>query len=192
MDTLAKVVGVTLGPRGRLVIIDRKFGAPQITKDGVSVAKEIDLEDNNENLGAQLVREVAEKTSDQVGDGTTTATVLAQAILEGGLKNVTAGANPMALKRGIDKAVEKIVEFIKTLSKPVKGNEEIAAVAAVSANNDPAIGQLRYLAEGLSSSDCAQELGHICLDLVGGKAAGRNAMLEDFPQGAAGLDDLRR
>ena len=147
VDILAKVVGVTLGPKGRLVIIDRKFGSPQITKDGVSVAKEVDLEDNYENLGAQLVREVAEKTSDQVGDGTTTATVLAQAILEGGLKNVTAGANPMALKRGIDKAVEKIVEFIKTLSKPVKGNQEMEAVATVSANNDPTIGKL--LAEAM-------------------------------------------
>ena len=147
VDILAKVVGVTLGPKGRLVIIDRKFGSPQITKDGVSVAKEVDLEDNYENLGAQLVREVAEKTSDQVGDDTTTATVLAQAILEGGLKNVTAGANPMALKRGIDKAVEKIVEFIKTLSKPVKGNQEMEAVATVSANNDPTIGKL--LAEAM-------------------------------------------
>jgi len=147
VDILAKVVGVTLGPKGRLVIIDRKFGSPQITKDGVTVAKEVDLEDNYENLGAQLVREVAEKTSDQVGDGTTTATVLAQAILEGGLKNVTAGANPMALKRGIDKAVEKIVEFIKTLSKPVKGNQEMEAVATVSANNDPTIGKL--LAEAM-------------------------------------------
>jgi len=147
VDVLAKVVGVTLGPKGRLVIIDRKFGSPQITKDGVAVAKEIDLEGNYENLGAQLVREVAEKTSDQVGDGTTTAIVLAQAILEGGLKNVSAGANPMALKKGIDKAVEKIVDAVKSLSKPVQSNKDIEAVGTVSANNDSTIGKL--LAEAM-------------------------------------------
>src|SRR3954465_12821857 len=121
VDILARAVGVTLGPRGRNVIIDRKFGAPTITKDGVSVAKEIELKDSYENMGAQMVREVAEKTSDMAGDGTTTATVLAQAIIHEGLKNVTAGANPMALKRGIDLAAAKVIEAIKKLSKAVKG-----------------------------------------------------------------------
>ena len=142
VDILAKTVGVTLGPRGRNVVIDRKFGAPTITKDGVSVAKEIELKDPYENMGAQMVREVAEKTSDEAGDGTTTATVLAQAIVTEGLKNVTAGANPMALKRGIDRATEKIVETLKKLSKPVKGKEDIKAVGTISANNDSAIGEL--------------------------------------------------
>ncbi|MBI4358316.1 MAG: chaperonin GroEL [Candidatus Omnitrophica bacterium] len=142
VDTLAKVVGVTLGPKGRLVIIDRKFGSPQMTKDGVSVAKEIELEDPYENLGAQLVREVAEKTSDEVGDGTTTATVLAQAIFAEGIKNVTAGANPMSLKRGIDRAVEKAVEAIRALSKPVHSKTDLEAVGTVSANNDSTIGKL--------------------------------------------------
>ncbi|MBI1977759.1 MAG: chaperonin GroEL [Candidatus Omnitrophica bacterium] len=142
VDLLAKVVGVTLGPKGRLVILDRKFGSPQITKDGVTVAKEIDLADYYENLGAQLVREVAEKTADEVGDGTTTAIVLAQAILEGGLKMVTAGANPMSLKRGIDQAVEKVVEQVKSISKPISGRQDIEAVARISANNDAEIGKL--------------------------------------------------
>ncbi|MBI3313887.1 MAG: chaperonin GroEL [Candidatus Omnitrophica bacterium] len=142
VDILARTVGITLGPRGRNVVIDRKFGAPTITKDGVSVAKEIELKDPYENMGAQMVREVAEKTSDEAGDGTTTATVLAQAIIAEGLKNVTAGANPMALKRGIDKATEKVVETIKKLSKPVKGKEDIKAVGSISANNDSVIGEL--------------------------------------------------
>lgn len=142
VDILAQAVGVTLGPRGRNVIIDRKFGAPTITKDGVSVAKEVDLKDPYENMGAQMVREVAEKTSDTAGDGTTTATVLAQAIIAEGLKNVTAGANPMSLKRGIDQAVGKVVESIKKLSKAVKGKEDIKAVGTISANGDTAIGEL--------------------------------------------------
>ncbi len=142
VDILAKAVSVTLGPRGRNVVIDKKFGAPLVTKDGVTVAKEIDLKDPYENMGAQMVREVAEKTSDNAGDGTTTATVLAQAIVSEGLKNVTAGANPMALKRGIDKASAKIVETIKKMSKSVKGKEDITAVGAISANNDQSIGQL--------------------------------------------------
>ena len=142
VDILAKAVSVTLGPRGRNVVIDKKFGAPLVTKDGVTVAKEIDLKDPYENMGAQMVREVAEKTSDNAGDGTTTATVLAQSIVSEGLKNVTAGANPMALKRGIDKASEKIVETIKKMSKAVKGKEDITAVGAISANNDQTIGQL--------------------------------------------------
>ena len=119
VDILARAVSVTLGPRGRNVVIDKKFGAPLVTKDGVTVAKEIDLKDPYENMGAQMVREVAEKTSDNAGDGTTTATVLAQSIVSEGLKNVTAGANPMALKRGIDKAAAKIVETIKKMSKAV-------------------------------------------------------------------------
>ncbi|MFH1800750.1 MAG: chaperonin GroEL [Candidatus Omnitrophota bacterium] len=142
VDILARAVSVTLGPRGRNVVIDKKFGAPLVTKDGVTVAKEIDLKDPYENMGAQMVREVAEKTSDTAGDGTTTATVLAQSIVAEGLKNVTAGANPMALKRGIDKASAKIVETIKKMSKAVKGKEDITAVGAISANNDESIGQL--------------------------------------------------
>lgn len=142
VDKLANAVKVTLGPKGRNVILEKKFGAPTVTKDGVSVAKEIELEDPVENMGAQMVREVASKTSDVAGDGTTTATVLAQAIYREGLKNVTAGANPMDLKRGIDISVAKIVEFLKTLSKPVEGRTEIAQVGSISANNDATIGNL--------------------------------------------------
>ncbi len=147
VDILARAVGVTLGPRGRNVVIDRKFGAPTITKDGVTVAKEIDLKDPYENMGAQMVREVAEKTSDEAGDGTTTATVLAQAIVAEGLKNVSSGANSMALKRGIDQAVLKVVESIKKISKAVKGKEDIEAIGTISANGDSAIGKL--LAEAI-------------------------------------------
>ena len=147
VDLLAKTVGVTLGPRGRNVVLERKFGAPLITKDGVTVAKEIDLKEPYENMGAQMVREVAEKTSDQAGDGTTTATVLAQAIVSEGLKNVTAGANPMALKRGIEKAAAAVVQALKKLSKSVKGRSDIEAVGTISANSDPTIGKL--LAEAL-------------------------------------------
>jgi chaperonin GroEL len=143
VDILARAVSVTLGPRGRNVVIDKKFGAPLVTKDGVTVAKEIDLKDPYENMGAQMVREVAEKTSDNAGDGTTTATVLAQSIVSEGLKNVTAGANPMALKCGIDKASAKVIETINKMSKAVKGDKEkITAVGAISANNDQSIGQL--------------------------------------------------
>ena len=142
VDKLANAVKVTLGPKGRNVILEKKFGAPTVTKDGVSVAKEIELEDAVENMGAQMVREVASKTSDVAGDGTTTATVLAQAIYREGLKNVTAGANPMDLKRGIDLAVEKVVGFLKTISRDVEGRNEIAQVGAISANNDKAIGDL--------------------------------------------------
>src|SRR5471030_2576595 len=126
VDTLANAVKVTLGPKGRNVVIEKKFGAPQVTKDGVTVAKEIELEDPIENMGAQLVREVASKTSDIAGDGTTTATVLAQAIVREGLRNVTAGANPMDLKRGIDLAVASVVEELKKLSRPISGKKEIA------------------------------------------------------------------
>ncbi len=142
VDQLANAVKVTLGPKGRNVVIDKKFGAPTITKDGVTVAKEIELEDPIENMGAQMVREVASKTSDVAGDGTTTATVLAQAIVREGLKNVTAGANPMDLKRGIDLAVTKVIERLKTMSKKVEGKKEIAQVGTISANNDPTIGNL--------------------------------------------------
>ena len=142
VDKLAEAVKVTLGPKGRNVVLDKKFGSPTVTKDGVTVAKEIELEDPYENMGAQMVKEVASKTSDVAGDGTTTATVLAQAIFREGLKNVTAGANPMDLKRGIDKAVEAAVKAIADLSKPVAGRKEISQVATISANNDRAIGDL--------------------------------------------------
>ncbi|HUW35019.1 MAG TPA: chaperonin GroEL [Planctomycetota bacterium] len=137
---LAHAVKITLGPKGRNVIIEKSFGAPTVTKDGVSVAKEIDLKDNYENMGARMVREVASKTSDVAGDGTTTATVLAEAIFEEGLKNVTAGANAMALKRGIDKAVAAVIGQLDKMSIPVKGKTEIAQVATVASNNDPDIG----------------------------------------------------
>lgn len=143
VDALANAVKVTLGPKGRNVILEKKFGAPHITKDGVTVAKEIELADAYQNVGAQLVKEVASKTGEDAGDGTTTATVLAQAIVAEGLKNVTAGANPMDLKRGIDKAVAKVVESIKEISETVGDNyEKIEQVATLSANNDPAIGKL--------------------------------------------------
>ena len=142
VDQLAEAVKITLGPKGRNVVLDKKFGAPTVTKDGVTVAKEIELADPVENMGAQMVKEVATKTSDLAGDGTTTATVLAQAIFREGLKNVTAGVNPMALKRGIDKAVAAVVEELKRISVPTKGKTEIAQVGAISANNDQEIGNL--------------------------------------------------
>ena len=143
VDALANAVKVTLGPKGRNVIIDKKFGAPQITKDGVTVAKEIELQEPIENMGAQMVKEVASKTNDQAGDGTTTATVLAQAIFNTGLKNVTAGANPMDLKRGIDKAVAKVVENLKAQSVEINdSHEKIEQVATISANNDSAVGKV--------------------------------------------------
>ena len=142
IDQLAEAVKATLGPKGRNIVLDKKFGSPTITKDGVTVAKEIELKDPFENMGAQLVKEVAEKTSDIAGDGTTTATVLAQAIYKEGLKNVTSGANPTALKRGIDKAVVAVVESLKKMSKPIKDKKEIAQVASIAANNDSAIGDL--------------------------------------------------
>jgi chaperonin GroEL len=142
VDALAEAVKVTLGPKGRNVVIDKKFGSPTVTKDGVTVAKEVELSDPIENMGAQMVKEVATKTSDLAGDGTTTATVLAQAIFREGLKNVTAGANPMELKRGIDRAVEAIVEQLRSISVPSAGKKEIAQVGAISANNDKEIGNL--------------------------------------------------
>jgi len=142
IDKLADAVKVTLGPRGRNVVIDKKFGSPTITKDGVTVAKEIELEDHFENMGAQMVKEVASKTSDIAGDGTTTATIIAQAIYREGLKNVTAGANPMSVKRGIDRAVDAIVKELRELSRPVPGKNEISQVGTISANNDKLIGDL--------------------------------------------------
>src|SRR6059036_3188863 len=143
VDQLAEAVKITLGPKGRNVVIDKKFGNPTVTKDGVTVAKEIELEDPIENMGAQMVKEVATKTSDLAGDGTTTATVLAQAIYREGLKSVTAGSNPMSLKRGIDRAVETVVEDLKKISVPTSGNKkDIAQVGAISANNDQEIGKL--------------------------------------------------
>ena len=142
VNKLAEAVRVTLGPKGRNVVLDKKFGSPTITKDGVTVAKDIELENPFENMGAQMVKEVASKTSDVAGDGTTTATVLAQAIYREGCKNVTAGANPTALKRGIEKSVETAVKIIKELSKETRTKKEIAQVGTISANNDSTIGDL--------------------------------------------------
>ena len=142
VDKLSQAVKVTLGPKGRNVVLDRKFGAPTVTKDGVTVAKEIELEDGVENMGAQMVKEVATKTSDIAGDGTTTATILAQAIFAEGLKNVTAGSDPMAIKRGIDQAVDRTVQELKKLSVETKGKREIAQVGTISANSDPEVGEL--------------------------------------------------
>lgn len=142
VDALANAVKTTLGPKGRNVVIDKKFGAPSVTKDGVTVAKEIELKDPIENMGAQLVKEVASKTADMAGDGTTTATVLAQAIFNAGIKNVAAGANPMDLKRGMDKAVAKVVENLRGQSSPIKSSSEVAQVGAISANNDMEIGKM--------------------------------------------------
>ena len=142
VDKLANAVAVTLGPKGRNVVLDKKFGSPVVTKDGVTVAKEIELKDPYENMGAQMVKEVAEKTSDTAGDGTTTATVLARAIYKAGLKNVTAGADPMALKRGIDKACEMVVNELKKMSKPINEKKETVQIATISANGDEAIGNL--------------------------------------------------
>ena len=142
VNKLADAVKVTLGPKGRNVVLEKKFGAPTITNDGVSIAREVELEDPYENMGAQLVKEVATKTNDVAGDGTTTATVLAQALVREGLRNVAAGANPMALKRGIDKAVEAAVASIKEQAKEIDDRSEIAQVATISANNDTAIGEV--------------------------------------------------
>src|SRR6185295_12917594 len=142
VELLAKAVKVTLGPRGRNVVLDKKWGSPTVTKDGVTVAKEIELEEPYRNMGAQMVREVASKTSDVAGDGTTTATVLAEAIFREGLKSVTAGSSPMYIKRGIDKAVITVIGELKKLSKPVKENKEIEQVASISANSDASIGSI--------------------------------------------------
>ncbi|MCC6915561.1 MAG: chaperonin GroEL, partial [Rhodospirillaceae bacterium] len=148
VDILANAVRVTLGPKGRNVVIEKSFGAPRITKDGVTVAKEIELKDKFENMGAQMVKEVASKTNDLAGDGTTTATVLAQAIVREGAKAVAAGVNPMDLKRGIDKAVEAVVEDVKKRSKKIKTNDEIAQVGTISANGQEEIGKI--LAEAMA------------------------------------------
>src|SRR6202000_46008 len=148
VDILANAVRVTLGPKGRNVVLDKSFGAPRITKDGVTVAKEIELEDKFENMGAQMVREVASKTSDVAGDGTTTATVLAQAIVKEGAKSVAAGMNPMDLRRGIDLAVSAVVEDIKSHAKKVANNDEIAQIGTISANGDKEIG--RFLADAMA------------------------------------------
>ena len=142
VNTLANAVKVTLGPKGRNVVIEKSFGAPLITKDGVTVAKEIELENKFENMGAQMVKEVASRTNDQAGDGTTTATILAQAIYREGVKIVTAGHNPTAIKRGIDKAVKTVTDELKALSKPVKTSNEVAQVGTISANNDSEIGKM--------------------------------------------------
>src|SRR5438477_269749 len=147
VDTLANAVKVTLGPRGRNVVIEKSWGAPTVTKDGVTVAKEIELENKFENMGAQMVKEVASKTSDVAGDGTTTATVLAQAIFREGSRMVAAGHNPMDLKRGIDKAVKKIVQALEKVSKPTKGQKDVAQVGTISANGDESIGKI--LAEAM-------------------------------------------
>ncbi|HEY5316239.1 MAG TPA: chaperonin GroEL, partial [Pirellulales bacterium] len=142
VDKLADAVAITMGPTGRNVIINKSFGGPTVTKDGVTVSKEIELEDRFENMGAKLVNEVASKTSDVAGDGTTTATVLARAIFREGTRNVAAGSNPMAVRRGIDKAVEAAIEHLKSIARPVSNKSEIAQVAAISANNDKEIGDL--------------------------------------------------
>src|SRR6187549_259098 len=147
IDTLAHAVRVTLGPKGRNVVLDKSYGAPRITKDGVTVAKEIELEDKFENMGAQMVREVASKTSDTAGDGTTTATVLAQSIVKEGAKSVAAGMNPMDLKRGIDIAVNAVVKDIEKRAKKVSSNDEIAQVGTISSNGDVEIG--RFLADAM-------------------------------------------
>jgi len=145
VDVLANAVKVTLGPKGRNAVLEKSFGAPRITKDGVTVAKEIELDDKFENMGAQMVREVASRTSDRVGDGTTTATVLAQAIVKEGAKAVAAGVNPMDLKRGIDRAIEALVAELEKNSKKITSNDEIAQVATISANGDAEIGRLWQL-----------------------------------------------
>ncbi|WP_295435560.1 TCP-1/cpn60 chaperonin family protein, partial [uncultured Thiodictyon sp.] len=142
VNVLANAVKVTLGPKGRNVVLEKSYGAPTVTKDGVSVAKEIELKDKFENMGAQMVKQVASKTSDVAGDGTTTATVLAQAMVREGLKAVAAGMNPMDLKRGIDQAVEAAVAELKAISKPCSDNKEIAQVGTISANSDDSIGQI--------------------------------------------------
>src|SRR6476646_10200549 len=142
VDTLANAVQVTLGPKGRNVVIEKSFGAPRITKDGVTVAKEIELEDKFENMGAQMVREVASKTNDLAGDGTTTATVLAHAIVREGAKHVAAGMNPMELQRGVDLAVAAVIEDLKKRSKKIKSSEEVSQVGAIAANGEKAIGEM--------------------------------------------------
>ena len=158
VNVLADAVKVTLGPKGRNVVLEKSWGAPTVTKDGVSVAKEIELKDKFENMGAQMVKEVASNTSDEAGDGTTTATVLAQAIIREGLKAVASGRNPMDIKRGIDKAVVAATEEIKKLAKPCKDSKAIAQVGTISANSDESIGKTIAEAMGIDLSDDAPEL----------------------------------
>src|SRR5205814_2364492 len=179
VNIMSHAVKVTLGPKGRNVVIAKKFGSPTLTKDGVTVAKEIELKDPCENMGAQMLKEVASKTSDAAGDGTTTATVLAQAIFRGGLKNVTAGANPMALKRGIERAVDAVVEELKHMSKSTKDKKEIAQVARIAANNDKTIGNL--IAEAMATLVVNKLRGTLACCAVKAPGFGdrRKAMLED-------------
>ncbi|ACL68963.1 chaperonin GroEL [Halothermothrix orenii] len=198
VDTLANAVKVTLGPKGRNVVLEKSFGAPTITNDGVSIAREIELENHYENMGAQTVKEVATKTNDVAGDGTTTATVLAQAIFKEGLKNVAAGANPMILKRGIEKAVQKLVEEIKELSKPVEGKEAVSQVAAISAGNDEEVGKLIAEAmekvgqDGVISVEESKSMG-TSLDVVEGMQFDRGYlspyMVTDTDAMEASLED---
>src|SRR5206468_443598 len=185
INIMAEAVKATLGPKGRNVVIDKKFGSPTITKDGVTVAKEIELKDPYEDMGAQMLKEVASKTSDIAGDGTTTATVLAQAIFREGLRNVTAGANPMGLKRGIETAVNAVVEDLKKLSKSTKDKKEIAQVATIAANNDKTIGDL--IAEAVEGEALATLVVnklrgtlHTCAVKAPGFGDRRKAMLEDI------------
>lgn len=193
VNILANAVRVTLGPRGRNVVIDKKFGSPLITKDGVTVAKEIDLKDPLQNMGAQMVREVASKTNDVAGDGTTTATVLAQAIFREGVKNVAAGANPMALKRGIDRGVEVAVAEIKKMSKAVKGKEDLTAVGTVAANGDKLIGELLAAAmeqvgkDGVVTVEEARTI-ETSLDIVEGMQFDRGYISAYFATDPAKLD----
>src|SRR5437762_625367 len=164
VDKVADAVRITIGPKGRNVVLDKKFGSPTITNDGVTIAKEIELEDAFENMGAQIVKEVASKTNDQAGDGTTTATVLAQAMIEDGIKNIAAGANPMAVRRGIEKAAAAVAEELNKIAKPVKASEEIANVASISAA-DPEVGTLiaevmdKIGADGIVTVEEGQTLG---------------------------------
>jgi chaperonin GroEL len=192
VDALANAVRVTLGPRGRTVVLEKKWGAPTVTNDGVTIAKEIDLEDSYENMGAQMVKEVATKTSDVAGDGTTTATILAQAILREGLKNVVAGANPMELKRGIERAVDEVVSEIRKISKPVKVSKEIAQVGAISAHGDETIGGLLADAmdkvgrEGVITVDEAKGM-ETTLDVVEGMQFDRGYLSPYFITDAEGM-----
>jgi len=185
IDVLANTVKSTLGPRGRNVLLEKSFGSPKATKDGVTVAKEIELEDKFENMGAQMVREVASKTSDVAGDGTTTATVLAQAIYREGSKMVAAGANPMAIKRGIEKAVDVVVEELKKLSSPTRDKKDIAQVGTISANNDPTIGEIISEAmekvgkEGVITVEEAKSM-ETTLDIVEGMQFDRGYMSPYF------------
>jgi len=189
VNTLADAVKVTLGPKGRNVIIDRSYGAPNVTKDGVTVAKEIELSDKFENMGAQMVKEVASKTSDVAGDGTTTATILAQAIFREGAKSVAAGSNPMDVKRGIDKAVEVVVNELKKMSKPTKDANEIAQVGTISANNDEAIGAIIAKAmekvgkEGVITVEEAKGL-ETDLEIVEGRVSLRKPSEATFTSGS--------